>query len=188
MLASLKALKLIGDEKQPTELFKSLVRDKGNYQANLRLVLESAYPYLFDGSIDLSNTTTEMVVDKFKEAGASGSTIAKGMSFFISAAKEAGIAVSARVKPPQAPKSPASKRGTNKPKDDQDKDGQANNREEEPPPEGTEKISFTLRGMPDVVVYFPEGLESDDEIKRVIKATIFNLEMYYGVQMDKDAT
>lgn len=184
MLASLKALKLIDDEKRPSEPFKSLIRDKENYKTNLREILEHAYPYLFDGSIDLSNTTTEMVVDKFKEAGASGSTIAKGMAFFLSAAKEAGIAVSARVKPPQAPRSPTSKRRSSKSNNEQQNSNQNDEQQEDPPPSGTEKISFTLRGMPDVSVYFPEGLEDEEEIKRVIRATIFNLEMYYDVQMD----
>ncbi|MEW8275000.1 MAG: DUF5343 domain-containing protein [Candidatus Thiodiazotropha taylori] len=184
MLASLKALQLIDDEKCPTDTFKTLISEKENYKTNLRGVLQNAYPYLFDGSIDLSNTTTEMVAEKFKEAGASGSTIAKGMAFFLNAAKEAGIGISARVRPPQAPKSPSGKRRASKSNNDQTDRNQANEPQDDQPPTGTEKISFTLRGMPDVSVYFPEGLEDEDEIRRVIKATVFNLEMYYGVKLE----
>lgn len=183
MIASLKALQLIDDEKCPSEPFKALIRDKENYKTNLGGILEKAYPYLFDGSIDLSNTTTEMVADKFKDAGASGSTIAKGMAFFLSAAKEAGIAVSARVRPPQTPRSSASKRRNGKANNEHQNTNQSNDQQEDIPPPGTEKISFTLRGMPDVTVYFPEGLEDEEEIQRVIKATVFNLEMYYGVKI-----
>lgn len=114
MLASLKALDLIDGEKCPSDLFKSLVREKENYKKNLQTVLENAYPYLFDGTIDLTNTTTEQVAERFKSAGARGSTVSKAMSFFISAAKEAGIGVSARVKPPQpARSSNSSRRGRN---------------------------------------------------------------------------
>jgi hypothetical protein len=182
MLASLKALKLIHDDKRPTDALKALVRDKENYKENLRKVLQEAYPYLFDGAIDLSNTTTEGVANRFKDAGANGSTIAKGMAFFLSAAKEAGIGVSARVKPPQLPKTNGTKRRSAKGNTDTPDHDLPPKPPEDFLPEGTEKISFTLRGMPDVVVFFPEGLESEDEIRRVIKATVYNLETYYGLE------
>lgn len=184
MLASLKSLNLIHDDKQPTEQFKALIREPENYEKNLRGILKAAYPYLFDGTIDLSNTTTEMVAEKFKTAGASGSTISKGMAFFLSAAKEAGIAVSSRVKPPQAPRGNGTKRRSGKPDGSGGSGDGPGGQEGTDTPPGTEKISFTLRGMPDVTIYFPEGLEDEEEIKRVIRATVFNLEMYYGVRLD----
>ena len=38
--------------------------------------------------------------------------------------------------------------------------------------------------MPDVVVYFPGGLEDEQQIERVIRITVFDFENHYGVQMD----
>jgi hypothetical protein len=100
MQSSLRALGLTKDDSTPTEKLAKLVKDKDNYRANLGVVIKDAYPFLFDGSIDLANTTSELVAEKFKAAGAGGSTVSKGVAFFLAIAKDAGIEVSPRVKAP----------------------------------------------------------------------------------------
>jgi hypothetical protein len=181
MIGSLKALGLIDKENRPAEKFVQLVRRPEEYEANLKLILETSYPFLFDADIDLSNTTTELVAGKFSDAGASGSTVAKGMSFFLAAAKDAKITVSSRVKakqPSRKPKRPNQKKTSSNENPAQKPVGNVDSAE---PPRGTERISFTLRGMPDVTVYFPKDL-SQDEARKVIQATIFNLKMYYDIE------
>jgi len=187
MTASLKALGLIDDDTVPTDKLSLLVNSSEDYSTALNLVLEEAYPFLFDGSIDLSNTTTEKVAEKFKEAGASGSTITKCMAFFLSASKEAGIEVHPRVKAPAIDRSKQSRR---KSKAKEQKSEVADTGSTDNPdnvnPEGMEKIIITLRGMDDGFICLPEGLDGD-EAKRVLKAVVFNLKHYYEVDGSLDS-
>src|SRR5690606_27452176 len=52
-------------------------------------------------------------------------------------------------------------------------------------PSDMEEIVFSLRNMPDVKIWFPAGLDHD-EAKRVLKAAVFNLKMYYGIDEEKE--
>lgn len=184
MTASLKALRLIDDSMSPSEDLKQLVESEENYSKNLKKILERSYDFLFDGSIDIHNTTTEKIVEKFREAGASGSTVSKCISFFLGAAKAAEINVSARVK------SPAPDRKPTKPKKAKGKDGGSANDDQTPKktekalhPE-MEKITVPLRGMDDGVIYFPKGLDADDA-KRAVKMAVFILNNFYGLDVNE---
>jgi hypothetical protein len=70
------------------------------YKAQLRRILETAYPSLFNGSINLKTTTTNEVQEVVRQQGVSGSTVAKVIAFFLSAAKDAGVEVSKYVRTP----------------------------------------------------------------------------------------
>lgn len=187
MNASLRALGLITDDATPTEKLKQLVEKQDNYSENLKAILHQAYPFLFDSSIDIANTTTEKVAEKFKDAGASGSTVSKGMSLFLALAKDAGIQVSSRVKAP-APvrsingnkKKPKRSEAPNIDKEEGlDDDSLDSGAEKEL--EGMERITVSLRGMPDGVIYFPEGLNGETAIKAV-RLAIFALKNYYDLE------
>lgn len=189
LLPALHWLGLINERGDPQPILHELVAaDNDEYKALLRKIVKERYSFLFNGSFDLAKASSGQVIEAFKQQDINGSTVTKCMSFFIAIAKDAGIAISSHVKPPSVKRTPGS--GGRKKKapaagsaainvqDD------ADDEETDKPPEGTEKISFTLRNMPDVVVYFPADLKDEEEIKRVIKATVFNLEMYYGVTID----
>lgn len=185
MTASLKALDLINEDTVPTDKLSMLVNAGEDYSTTLNLVIQEAYPFLFDGTIDLSNTTTEKVAEKFKEAGATGSTITKCMSFFLSAAKDAEIEVHPRVRAPAIDRSKQTRRKS-KQKDQQEEilpldPGTSDGIDLE----GMEKIIITLRGMDDGFICLPEGLEGE-EAKRVLKAVVFNLKHYYEVEESID--
>lgn len=63
----------------------------------LRTALLSAYPWLFDGSIDLESTTSQQLNAKFKAQGADGKVLEQAVRFFTSMAREAGIDLSAHL-------------------------------------------------------------------------------------------
>lgn len=100
MAATLRYLKLINEKDEPSSMLKQLTDSDANYGELLREILTHSYAFLNDESIDLKNTTTDKVAEKFKELGASGSTVSKCMAFFLAAAKDAGIEVSQYVKAP----------------------------------------------------------------------------------------
>lgn len=183
MRQSLKSLNLIDENEAPTEKFKQLVDSEEQYPLILRDLLTETYSFLFDGSIDISSTTTEKVAEKFKAAGASGSTISKCMAFFLRAAKEADINVSSRVKAPTVDRgrrrrnSPPSR---NPELDEVQINNDPNGDEMPLVHEGMERITIPLRGMDDGVIYFPQEMDTDDA-KRAIRMTKFILEEYYGI-------
>lgn len=157
MLSSLRSLGLIRDDLTPEPALKKLVEGEAEYANTLGEVIRASYPFLFDGSIDLANTTTEKVVEKFRDAGASGSTISKGMAFFLAAAKEAGISVSSRVKSMAPPRSSMPKKRQN------DKPPVADEQPKQPAtpetaPTGFISIPIPLHGMKDGAILLPDGL------------------------------
>lgn len=111
MGATLRSLDLINSKDEPTEKLKQLVNSEDNYNALLKDILYASYPFLSDGSLDLANTATEKVVEKFKDLGAGGSTISKCMAFFLAAAKDAGIEVSKYVKAPAPDRTGPTRKG-----------------------------------------------------------------------------
>jgi len=184
MLAAIKSMGLVNSDSEPMPNLTIIVEgSEEEYVGAMQTVVKHTYPFLFDGSVDIENTTSKKVEDRFRLAGASGSTLTKTISFFLAAAKEAGIAVSSHVKAPKLVRSPAPKKNTGKAKNNVS-EGEETPNIDPPPSKDLEKISFTLRGKPDVIVYFPKGMD-DEEAKQVIKATIFNLKMYYGFQGEK---
>lgn len=185
MSASLKALGLIKEDTTPTQKFKQLVEQQENYSTNLKELIHDAYPFLFDNSIDVANTTTEKVAEKFKEAGASGSTIAKCISFFLAIAKEAGIPVSGRVKAPAPQRSSNGTKKKNKKADavvDEVENGSYEDDigEQNRVPEDMEKITVSLRGMSDGVIWFPKDLDGE-QAKKAVKLAIFALKNFYDL-------
>jgi hypothetical protein len=180
LLPALQWLGLIDDFGTPQSVMHEITStDDEEYKTTLLKIIKDKYSFLFNGEFDLAKASSGQVIEAFKRQDISGSTITKCMSFFLVAAKEAGIAVSAHVKAPQAKRTPAAK----KPKQANKPDITTKDEDEDlavQPPEGTEKISFSLRDKPNVVIYFPKGL-TVEEAAKVIKATEFNLKMYYGI-------
>ena len=184
--ATLRTLGLIDKNDAPTDAMMQLVDPKQNYAENLKVILVQSYPFISDGSIDLKNTTTEKVVEKFKQAGATGSTVSKCMAFFLAACKAAGIETSQYVKAPLPPRAsgrpPKRRQGTKAREkldvihadpDDVDLDGMA-------------RITIPLHGMQDGRVYFPEDMTLA-QWRYALRMTEFILQNYrLDVDEDKD--
>ena len=179
MMASLKYLNLINSDHTPSDALAQLVDNEEDYSKNLKKLLEAQYPFLFDGSLNIHSTTTEKVTEKFKEQGATGSTVSKSIAFFLGAAKAANIDVSARVKAPPIPKSTVKRKIKELKVITEDKVTPPSPPEDDDfIPDGMERITVPLRGMEDGIIYFPEDLDKADA-KRALKTAKFILEQYY---------
>lgn len=98
ILHALKYLKLINPSGAPLERLPLLVKSEGaERQRVLRETLVTAYPFLANKSIDLSNATMHLLEDEFKKL-AGGDTVRKCMAFFVPAALDAGMELSPYIK------------------------------------------------------------------------------------------
>jgi hypothetical protein len=98
LLGTLRYLKLIGENKAPTETFRALVHAKEKERGPiLKTIVEGAYPFLSAGTIDLAKATPAVLADAMRDLGASGGTLDKSVAFFLGAAKAAGITVSPHI-------------------------------------------------------------------------------------------
>lgn len=175
MSSTLRSMNLIDEEEAPTKAMKQLVDPEVDYSKKLKEILLETYPFLTDGSINVANTTTEKVAEKFKAAGARGSTISKGMSFFLSASKDAGIEISPHVKAPAPPR-----QGTGKSKErsqPQRENPETDEGDLDFDAEGMICITIPLHGMQDGRVYFQEEMNSS-QWQYALTMTKFILEHY----------
>lgn len=183
MALSLKSLGLMHGDDLPTPMMKKLVDKSNNYKEVLREVVLTSYDFLTSQDFDIKTTTTDKLAEKFKAAGAGGSTITKCMAFLLSACADTGIEVSKYVKtlPPPPKKSDAGKK-RQKPQepqedDEEDDDGSL----EGAVPEGMDRIVVPLRDMQDGLIFFPTGLDPA-AAKKAVKAAIFILNNYYDLE------
>jgi hypothetical protein len=94
LLAALRHLGLISPNGLRTDRLDALAKSVGNeYTTSLGNILKQSYPFLFN-RFDLRRATLQEIEDKFSEAGASGDTLRKSITFFLNAAKAADIPTS----------------------------------------------------------------------------------------------
>lgn len=179
MSASLKSLGLINGKEEPTDEMKQLVDPSGDYKQALNKILYNSYAFLGDPNFDIKNTTTDKVAEKFKELGASGSTITKCMAFFLSACKEANIEISKYVKSPTPDRGTSGRRKKRNKGSDSTLDDNGDNDDFEPEFEGSEKIKIPipLHGMDDGMIIFPGGMSKRDW-EYALKIATFLLQNY----------
>jgi hypothetical protein len=177
MSATLSVMGLVNEKEEPTALMRQLTDSGNDYKEKLKEILLAHHPFFQDGSIDLSDTTTDKVVDKFKELGASGSTVTKCMAFLLAAAKDADIAVSRYVKTPPPP-TRAVKKKSGKPAAAQIEESEEE--EEDDRFAGLaekERIVVSVHGMDDWEIFVPAGL-SPAQWKHGLKMAKFILDNY----------
>lgn len=115
LLGALKSLHLMSDEGVPTEQLGRLVNSYGtpNYQADLKVVLSKAYPFLT--KIDLTTATPSMFAETFKEScGAQEAVLRKCRTFYLHAARDAGIDIGARLEKGSHPRTSGNGGGGNR--------------------------------------------------------------------------
>lgn len=108
---ALKAMGLM-DENQPTQDLDALVNayETDAFNPMLKTLLERTYPYVF--AIDLTTATPTMFADAFKVTGAKEDVSRKCRTFFLHAAKAAGVPLGNRLLTGSVPR--ASNGGTRK--------------------------------------------------------------------------
>lgn len=95
LIAALRFFSLIKPDGVPTEKLATLVRDKDNRKANLQQLLKDAYPKLV--GIDLTKATIGQFNDAMRKYELSPETTKKASSFFLQAAKDAGLPMSKHI-------------------------------------------------------------------------------------------
>ncbi len=110
---ALEYLNLIADSGETTEGLKHLVHAEEGIKREqaLKGVLIPAYPFIFENGLDLERATQRQLEERFAQAGATGDTLRKCVSFFLYAAKGAGIKLSPHFKKVRGPR-----KGTAKPR------------------------------------------------------------------------
>lgn len=112
LLATLRFLKMTDEKGVPTALYSKYVQaSDSDRKPMLAQALRDSYPFVFSApGFDIERETSARLADVFRAQGISGSTLSRAISFFLSAAKDAGIKVSPNIKPPPVQKS-AKKKG-----------------------------------------------------------------------------
>lgn len=181
LLPALTWLGLINPQGIPDDKLKKLAKaDDDEFKSLLRDIVEDKYTFLFNDGLDLSNASSDQVVEAFKTQDVSGSTVPRCISFFLGIAKDAGITVSPHVKAPTIKrKSGSSKKKQAKTNEVEVDDTPKQNQQMD----GMERIPIPFRGYENGAVYLPEGLEGK-EAKRAVKVVKFLLEEYYELDDD----
>lgn len=94
LISALRFLKLIDEKDAPTPMLEALVTETENRKANIRKMLESAYPDII--ALDLARMPPSQLeaVLSGENYGVTGETKAKAKTFLLKAAEFAGIPVS----------------------------------------------------------------------------------------------
>lgn len=133
ILHALKFLSLINEDGVPSPKLAQLVKSEGaEHQKHLRDVLTASYPFLRDSAFDLKSATYKLLEERFQKLGASGDTVRKCITFFIPAAKAAGIQLSPFI--PEVGKRVASNGKPRKPRQQRDATPPPPPAREVPPP------------------------------------------------------
>lgn len=185
MLSALKALDSINSDAEPTDNLKSLIYSSNEqFSTTLAQLTKKTYSFIFNDSIDLKTVSGKKVEEKFKEAGASGSTLTKCIAFFLAITKDANISVSPYVKAPKLNSSTKIK--TKSPSTTEASASLQNELEntsdkKQPDHSDMVKITVPLRDTNDAVIYFPKNMD-DNQIKQAVKMADFILKNYYGIE------
>lgn len=163
-LHAMRFLKLIDDSGKPLPLFKNFAMASDAERAVvLEGMLKNSYSFMFgDPEFDLSRASGTQVEGKFREQQITGSTVVRAILFFLAAAKDAGIPVSAAVKAPSAPpraKKPANgKAAAAAPARGEEEEEE----EEEPDPAGVMKFEIPIPINRKVKISIPSDFDEAD--------------------------
>lgn len=101
------ALRTMGlmEDNRPTDDLALLVDafDTADYEPMLKSIMERTYPYVF--ALDLMTATPTMLADAFKVTGAKEDVSRKCRTFFLHAAKKAGVQLGNRILTGSVPRS-----------------------------------------------------------------------------------
>lgn len=130
-LHALRFLKLIDADGRPLPLFSRFVlADDAARSVLLAEMLSDSYSFIFPvENFDLARASGRLLEERFRAQDIKGSTVIRAISFFLNAAKDAGLKLAPGLKAPAAPprngekKSPAAaKKEAARQRDDDDDD------------------------------------------------------------------
>jgi hypothetical protein len=143
IIAALKSLKLIGADGVTTATFSEFVKASDEDRKPLLLkILREGYPTLWGGSIDLMTATAGQFDEHMRvEYDAKGSTVDKVASFFLAAAKAAGLPISPHLAARKATANSASSAKSKRQRKAQEADNGGDVGKPPPPPPNNGTIS-----------------------------------------------
>jgi hypothetical protein len=170
LMSGLRFLGLIDGDGRPSNGFERLTMasDEDRKQV-LDEILRTPYAFVFEApNVDLARASSQQVADLFRAQSISGSTLARAMTFFLAASKEAGIKVSHHVKPPQTAKTGAGRVRKEKlvdpptsPTPPTPPSGRTFREKDDEDPD-VHRFQLPIPGKPSVEVLIPKSLDSDD--------------------------
>lgn len=99
LISTLRYFGLIDEHGEPQDTLHHLAKAQGTERQHaLHHMLRKGYPFLFDNGFDLGRATPAQIRERFEQAGATGETAAKSISFFAALAKDAGITLTPTLK------------------------------------------------------------------------------------------
>ncbi len=163
LLASLRFLKMIDDKGAPSPLYEQYVTASDeDRKAMLAQALRDAYPFVFSSpGFNIERETSARIADVFRSQGISGSTLSRAVSFFLAAAKEAGVKVSPNIKAPALQKSTRIKKGSNVQASELAEEDDAGADESEVP-DGFQSFEIPIPINRKVKILIPEDWSPDD--------------------------
>jgi hypothetical protein len=164
MLVSLRFLRLIDDDGKPTPLLHKLVEEpETNRRVVLKEMLVAAYPFLLaDPQLHIDRASSAQVAERFRAQEISGSTVAKAMVFFLSAATDAGIKVSQHVKAPPVHKNGTKRAGRGKRDNIERADVDDDADEDEEQDGEMERVPLPIPGKKPATLAVPRDLSPDE--------------------------
>lgn len=167
LLAALRSFDLVDDSQRPTPLMRQLVTAKDEDRKELfkQLFQQGYASILSDPDFHLETATTAQLTEKFREAGVSGSTIAKCIALFLNLSKAAGVTVSQHIKAPTVPRTNGKKAAKSQAKREVEAEvdaGGASDADVEGDNEDVERFEIPIPGKPSVRVIVPRDLDGDD--------------------------
>lgn len=167
LMASLRSFELVDDGQRPTPLMRQLVTatDEDRKEVFKQLFQQGYASILSDPEFHLETATTAQLTEKFRDAGVSGSTIAKCIALFLNLAKAAGVTVSHHIKAPTVPRTNGKKASKGQAKREVEAEvdaGGAPDADAEGDNEDVERFEIPIPGKPSVRVIVPRDLDGDD--------------------------
>ena len=166
LLASLRFFELVDDSQRPKPLMRRLVEagDEERKQIFKELFQSGYSTILTHPDFHLESATTAQLTERFREAGVSGSTIAKCIALFLNLAKVADITVSHHIKAPTVPRTNGKKSGKGLGKRDAHSEMDSSNQPDmaDHADEDVERFEIPIPGKPSVRVIVPRDLDGDD--------------------------
>jgi len=184
LIAALKWFELIDDTGTPTDRLQQYIAASEEHSKSLfKEMIEASYGAITDGTFNLRSATTSQLADQFRQYEINGSTLGKSITFFLAAAKEAGIAVSPHAKAPLVTNSSSAKRKPKAvltapaPQPAPSLHAGQDSTKPKPPRDGMVAIPIPIFGDQDGVIYLP-GQMTQKQWENVIKMTEFILKNY----------
>lgn len=167
LIAALKFFELVDDSQRPTPLMHQLVKASDEERKLIYgQMFENGYATILgDPNFNLASATTAQLTEKFREAGVSGSTVAKCVALFLSLAKAASITVSHHIKAPTVSRANGKRSGKLSAKREAEiglEGNAAGDIDHDGDNEEVERFEIPIPGKPSVRVIVPRDLDGDD--------------------------